>query len=499
MPNSHDRSIRRPRTSGPRPRGTDLGRAVSAAVLNLSGTGAGFLYLRRWRLALAYFGCLAAWFVLAWGSQAWIVTLGVLVVSSGIAAGIVGALDDEPRRRPAWIPGVVGGVLLAVVGAGALLYQNSAEDRVTAVDAAHHSGDCRMARGHIDQLAGAYRWAYAGAPGSLRAERDACTALVAAREAADADKPLKAVEAYETYLESPQARYDDAGHEAATVRFENADAFADGDLRAAYTNYVTAAGYSAGRPGSEVDTVRARKAVKDLFEFHTREAGGRRACTAVDPLDYFAGADRTVYGSTVDDRAQARLPVALLACARARDANEKFSSAAAIANRVVDEFPDSAQAGPARDIAREADIKATIQEARDSDPGYLPEPWTGGISGSGPVTVYIENGAGEDIEILWTGPSTGREEIVGGPDGCEEDGLPGVTLTLPPGDYEVVARASSGVDPFYGDWGLDDGAWYESCFYIETLGGYGGPGGYIPPLDLPEIPELIEPDELLDH
>jgi hypothetical protein len=200
----------------------------------------------------------------------------------------------------------------------------------------------------------------------------------------------------------------------------------------------------------------------------------------------------------VADRAQARLPGALLACARARNANEEFSSAAELANRVVDEFPDSAQAAPAQAIAREADIKATIQAARDSGAGYLPEPWAGGVSGSGPVTVYIENGAGEDIEILWTGPSTGREEIAGGSDGCENEDLPGVTLSFPPGDYEVVARASSGVDPFYGDWGLDGGAWYESCFYIETSSGYGGPDGYIPPLTLPEFPELIEPAEPFD-
>lgn len=496
MPNSHDRSIGRPRGSGPRPR-IDLGRACSAAVLNLSGTGAGFLYLGRWRLALGYLGCLALWFVLAWGSQAWIVTLATLVVASAIVAGIVGALDGGPRRRSAWVPGVVGAVLLAVVGTSVLVYRNNAEDQVAALDAAHHSGDCRTAQEHLDRLAGAYRWAYGGSPGSLRAERDACTALVTAREAADADEPLKAVEAYETYLASPQARYEGAGHEAATVRFESADAFSDRDLRAAYRNYVTAARYSEGKPGGEDDTEQARKRIKDLFESHTRKADGRGPCTVLDRLDYFAGVEDTV-GSTAAERAQDRLPGALLACARARNADEEFSTAAELASRVVDEFPDSTQAAPARVIARVADIKATIQEARDSGAGYLPEPWTGGISGSGPVTVYIENGAGEDIEILWTGPSTGREEIAGGSDGCEHEDLPGVTLSFPPGDYEVVAKASSGVDPFYGDWGLDDGAWYESCFYIETTSGYGGPGAYIPPLTLPELPELIEPAEPID-
>lgn len=498
MPNSHDHSIGRPRGSGSRPRGIDLGRAASAAVLNLSGTGAGFLYLGRWRLALGYLGCLALWFVLAWGSQAWIVTLAALVAASAIVAGIAGALDGEPRRRPAWVPAVVGVVLLAVIGTSALVYRNGTEEQVTALDAAHHTGDCRTAQELIDGLAGVYRWAYAGSPRSLQAERDACTALVTAREAADADEPLKAVEAYETYLASPHARYKGAGHEAATVRFESAGVFSGRDLRAAYLNYVTAAQYSEGKPGGEDDTEQARKRIWDLFESHTREADGRRACRALGPLDYFAGVDDTVEGSTVADRAQARLPVTLLACARARNADEEFSTAAAHANRVVDEFPDSAQAAPARVIARVADIKATIQEARDSGAGYLPEPWTGGISGSGPVTVYIENGAGEDIEILWTGPSTGREEIAGGSDGCEHEDLPGVTLSLPPGDYEVVAKASSGVDPFYGDWGLDGGAWYESCFYIETTSGYGGPGGYIPPLTLPELPELIEPAEPID-
>ena len=97
--------------------------------------------------------------------------------------------------------------------------------------------------------------------------------------------------------------------------------------------------------------------------------------------------------------------------------------------------------------------------------------------------VEIVNGSPERLEILYTGPQTGSMTI--DPCGdcvtsssidnillgsyCGTTSSPRRTITLAPGDYQVVAKAADGADvrPFSGTWALASGTAYSDCYYIQ--------------------------------
>ena len=113
----------------------------------------------------------------------------------------------------------------------------------------------------------------------------------------------------------------------------------------------------------------------------------------------------------------------------------------------------------------------------------LPPPTAAGTAPAGTVTVEIVNGSPERLEILYTGPQTGSMTI--DPCGdcvtsssidnillgsyCGTTSSPRRTITLAPGDYQVVAKAADGADvrPFSGTWALASGTAYSDCYYIQ--------------------------------
>ena len=170
------------------------------------------------------------------------------------------------------------------------------------------------------------------------------------------------------------------------------------------------------------------------------------------------------------------LPGLYQACGQAYTAVKDYTSAVAIYQRFITDYPNH----PAYNQVETALAKAAVSEARAAGAGEIAPPSsTGEGSGSGPAVVIIQNDSREQISLVFSGPEASFETLevcdecedyVGdGPEFCPELGPIG-TYELPAGTYEVVVKSISddGVIPFTGTWELAAGEEYYSCFFLVT-------------------------------
>ncbi|MEO3756585.1 hypothetical protein [Streptomyces sp. B6B3] len=497
-------------------------RGLTAVLLNGTGWGLGFVYLRLWGKAVRYWIATVLLIVLANALNAsgtpvvWLVVYALWLLGamfSGWRHGIRG--ETAIIRAPAYAP-VVGAVVLALVAAGLVFYRATPAGELDTADAAHADGDCAEASDHYERAsASQYEFLLTPVLAEARDGLAACELLLVSERAAERGDYAAALGGYEEYL----AGYDgappfaDAATRVPGLRLESADAVAeraaeadswegdDGYLTAIEAYFQLRADYPDSPEAGHVE-----ERVRGIYDARTAPLADQRYCQVTDALEQFAGlADQFDEPEARDlgEQANGALPEAHYGCASAHQDNDEpcqaapeFEAAATapaasermadragsalretlfdcgearyqagsypeardVLQRLLDDYPDDAHAGEAEDMLISIDI-AEISE--DSSTGELPDPDQSGSGAAGVATVEIENGSSETLEILYTGPETGRTTI----DACSGCTA---TLSLSPGDYEVVARASSdaSVTPFYGTWELNSGYEYSNYFYI---------------------------------
>ncbi|MEV0952011.1 hypothetical protein [Promicromonospora sp. NPDC050249] len=483
-----------------------------AMALNLSGTGAGYLWARAmWFLPVHWIG-LFVWWLLATSTTGWLVALLTWVGLSVVAAGLLGARETV-RERAARAPGgrvsaVVGAVLAVVLLAGSAIgvdaYRAGAAAAYTRGVAAHADGDCAAASGTLHTVDdGTFRRGFAASPEAVDAELEACATLETARSTAAAGGHSRAIETYDSYLGTEPARFTGAAAEQASTRLDHGDTLAaQGALETALEEFTAVA--DSGLPAAE-------EVPEHVIEmFRNALAGRDNACGVAEELQWFAAQGDVAIAADVAREADERLPGTLLHCARLRFADARagaqdhprsydagrFGEARSTAARVVREFPRSAYVDPARTLmdritgaartaaerkqvldrqaAERRRKQAIIDEIEETTGGKLPPPRTTGSSGTTSARVEVENGTSETLEVLWTGPSTGKLTVpAGSGDRCLGGGGPTRSISLVPGDYTVVVRAvtDAGVTPYKGSWDMSTGTRYGECYYIETIFG----------------------------
>ncbi|MFI7277953.1 hypothetical protein [Streptomyces sp. NPDC049879] len=252
----------------------------------------------------------------------------------------------------------------------------------------------------------------------------------------------------------PEAAYlaDRAGEELPSARYGCGERQRDdGDHCAAMDTFAGIGGTRAEEAAN-----RAR------FDCAAARADDGEHCAALDTYADVAG--------ELADRAASRARDARYDCAEEAYGAEDLDRAEELARQVADD--DGAQAEDAADLLIAIEISRI---ARDGATGELPPPSASGGAPGGTSEVTIWNASGEDLSILWTGPETGSIDLPAGSDdtsACYSDALPSTTLSLPPGDYTVVARTPSdpSINPFAGDWPMTSGTGYQNCFYISFFG-----------------------------
>ncbi|MFJ2774020.1 tol-pal system YbgF family protein [Streptomyces sp. NPDC087300] len=451
---------------------------LSVALLNLTGLGLGFVLLRRWFPALLCCAATAALLFIALPADVDGVPGGVLVgyVAFLLAAAVAGAHratrvpGDRRLRGPVAVG--LGVVLLAVPAGGAFAYEGARDeaveqmligrleraDRIVA-GLAGEPYDGAAVRKYGKALA-VYRGLAEDHPGSKAADRlpdslDAYYKTVAAPYAAkkycDAISPLKHLRTVPDTLGKddlgtlatwPDDRLATSLYECGTAGLGRAAA--DGPLGELLRTF----------PDSD-RAARVEPALRAAIGAREAALKGSEPCPAVDELRAIGTTASGLPGGEVDaaglrgaaDRAVRR---GVYACGIDEFQDDRFTDAARTMKDFAAKYPGDKKHDRADDIA----VAAEIAAARPSAGRRLPPTRPGG---GGTVDLVVANLGPGELELLYTGPTTGRVKLKDcascrifadkpqGDKACRAgvSTYPRTTLRLPAGEYHFLYKRAT--------------------------------------------------------
>lgn len=487
--------------------------AVAAALLNLSGLGLGYVVLRQWIGAVVCWAATVALIVAVLPADPDGIPAGVLVAYGAFV--VLAALDvlRSARRKPLapWASARQGLVLpLALVlfavpvGGGfaygaardeareqRLLEQLAAADKLvkdsegqsfTSVEATYRSAlDTyqRIGTEHAGSRAGKLvpdrLQAYYKSVSTPYDKKDYCRAVPALRHlralpgsvdkallgglVGRADEPLA-----ESWFECGTRTVGTAGQEKSSADHLNA-------LMSTFPQSP----FTAKVEPTLREVLRARDKSVGVAPCGTAEEL-RRIDTTVDLLP---SASFASFGKDVGRSIQR----GDFACGVDQFKKKEFTEALATMNEYVKAYPSSPQTPQARNIA----IAAEIAEETPAAGNKVPSAAT--ADGSGMVMVISNDGPGE-VELLYTGPVTGRITLPacgsckaypgiivpkGGIKPCTgpSSKYPKRTLTLPPGNYQMLQKRDSTRSSSEVKKGsttkIESGYSYTNCLYVTSL------------------------------
>ncbi|MFI8523481.1 hypothetical protein ACIGB8_03485 [Promicromonospora sukumoe] len=449
-------------------------RPLTAALLNLSGLGLGYLHLRAWvRLPVALAATAGlVWVALPIGREPiavwWAVGyLGALALFALDAAFLARRRARRPAgpsgRRTVWSPRAAGRVAwatLAVVpllGAGYAVTQHEVLEQHLAYDLDQAGASLESVGTAFGPFKKTYDDAYAtyvgvaeGHPATRAADRvpglvddlytqaktdDPCTGLVVVRHFAEPGTPgpLQGV----AEGEIPGALHDCGMRSAETGNL---------DMSRTYLTELLA-DHPASDPASAVPG--------DLEEWRDgvlKDLGGAKGCADTDAATastgFLAKFDSGAV-SALADEARERVPAGLLKCGVEQFERRKYLGAVQALDGLVESYPRAKEADYAERVRIAAGIalvdpKAGVRlPARDEPEGTL--------------TLTVYNYSPDPFQMVYTGPATGVVEI----DECDDCSylakgeepvcsgysltVPSTTVTLPAGDYLTATRRESTV------------------------------------------------------
>ncbi|MFI6347654.1 hypothetical protein [Streptomyces sp. NPDC050560] len=501
----------------PPPRGpADPLRATAVALLNLSGLGIGYALLRRW-FALAV--CLVATgllLLLALPADPDGVAPGVLAGYAAVlvVAAVHGAI--RALRSPlAWPPqapvaALLGLVLLAVPVSGAYLYDGARDeatqqalldrlhDADTLVQKAKNQpftsvkADYAKALDTYGDIDGGHRDSRAGklVPDRLDAYYRAVGAPYDDKKYCDAIDPLKYLRNVPDTIDEKTlgALADWPDERLATSLYEcgaadiGVDAHAEpknGDLAELLTTFPES--------GQAAKVEPAFKAAIDDAAGDVKGDDPCAAATRLRTLDAQASAladdAGDGKGALNDDAGSARgkVPGGTYACGVDEFKKKDFESALDTLNGFVKDYGKDKNAASAKRIAIAAEVAQAVPGAGE----HLPSADKGGS-----IPVTIENDSPDTIEVLYTGPVTGKltlkpcgscshysGEAEAALDACKDSGkhYPSKTLHLPVGTTYFLHKPTSG-SAGSDTAKIESGYTYTECAYVVQGYGSGGDG-----------------------
>ncbi|MCP2265736.1 hypothetical protein ACFQHV_04220 [Promicromonospora thailandica] len=463
-------------------------RPLTAALLNLSGLGLGYLHLRAWvRLVVA----LAAtsglvWVALPIGREPIAVWWALGYLGALLLFAVDGALLARRRvrrvaeptpPRTVWSPRAarrVAWATLAVVPLLATAYvvtQNEVLEQYLAHDLVQAQEDLDAAGTVFPPYEKLYDNAYATYvrtttehPGSRAAER--VPGLVEdLYDQAKGTGPCNAVAAVRHFAEDGVA-----GPLRATAQDELPKALSEcGLLSTKQGVFATArpmldellAEHPTSDPAQELPGELAAWR-DDVIAGLGRMGGCTDTRRAAESTAYLAGFDSAEV-SALADKARAKVPAGLVKCAVRMFEGEQHTTALTNLDAVADSYPRSDQAEYAERLAIAVGIASVDPDAGVKLPAR-DEP-------DGTVTITYYNYSPEPFELVYSGPATGSVQI----DACDDcepvtrDGdapvcsgysltHPSTTVTLPAGTYLTATRHDGVV-----------AGWYEEGVTKETF------------------------------
>jgi tetratricopeptide (TPR) repeat protein len=494
---------------------------LGAALLNLSGLGAGCAYLGRWRLAAAHLAGTAALvggaFLADAASEPWLwwILGGYWLLWLAAGGWWVAASRPLPRGRRRVVPVAGGIVLIAAVVAGLLAYGAAGRQAYDDGVAAQRRGDCATAMDRYDQVTGPFELTLGATVRAAAANRDVCEALVAAHVVSRAgnheaavrmlrdlrgqhpDDDVVGAHLTRAYLawarEHRRARDfgeaitiyrdllgDRAAHrDEPSVRAELADTYVEQArflLKAETVDFAPVIDILVVVHEGFADTPAAKlvpPAVAETFAVAGKPVAAGQFCAGVPALDLLAELEPEVIAG-IAAPLHANRATALLQCGINRFGSGSYTEAVTSFSSFVAQYPND----PGIPQARSGLIAATVAEA-SYYPVPFPPPWAGDSPGSVPVTFY--NDSNKPTHVLIAGP-TAHEFVLPPCGGCPAayatsaeacpsyDGRPSMTLRLAPGFYPLITK----YDEDGGIAGLSDSVsvnpYFESslCLFVTS-------------------------------
>ncbi|MBE1460296.1 hypothetical protein H4W79_004510 [Nocardiopsis terrae] len=475
---------------------------LRAALMNLSGVGAGYFYLRSW----VFFGINLA------------VTLGLLV-----AAAIMGAADDlliwapailvwilitavhglfagrahdrrllargeQPPAKPVTL--VLAACLALVMAVSLLGVWQTGEWRLRVADAAHARGDCDTAIDVYGQVESGFQLSMSPSlMDRARSGSEACQILSRAQSDVDNEAFDHALESYSDYFAHEASRWEDTDGSIADIHLDYASQLA-ADADELYSGEVTEEVRETFRQAQETyafvaedfsDTPAAAEvpaALNDLYDLATGDYSAESWCSASDQIGMFDDLSWDA-APEIADRIEEERPDAALKCGWAQVDAGDFDDAEARADFLTAEYPDH-EADEVEDLVRhvgagrieeEMDTAVLLGESDLDAAAYS-------TGGGDKVSVEYVNYTDEEMRFLYVGPDAVHGEVIIEPcEDCDVSSPPTDTscmsdpnamdLTLDPGKYRIVIGSTENLfdRPLHGDVDMKAGETYADCFY----------------------------------
>ena len=477
---------------------------LRAALLNLSGVGAGYFYLRNWlffginvgvTLALLVTAAIlgAADDLLVWVPSLlfWI----LITVVHGLFAGrshdrrLMGR-GEQPSAKP--MPMILAACLVLVMAASLLGVWQAGEWRLRVADAAHARGDCDTA---ID----AYNGVEAGfqlsmSPSLMNRARsgvEACELLRRAQSDVDNEAYDHALESYSEYFAHEAAQWEDTDGSVADVHLDYASQLAV-EADELYSGEVTEEVEEAFRQAQETYTFVAEdfsdtpaagqvpEALVDLYDLATGDYADENWCGAFGQIGMF---DDLNWDSApeIADRIAEERPNSALECGWDQIDEENFDEAEAQVEVLTADYPDH-EADEVEDLERHVGA-GRIEQQMDLATVLGESALEGGpleTGGGDKVSVQYVNYSEETMRFLYVGPDAVHGEVIIDPcEDCDTSSPPSdvsclsdpnaMDLELDPGEYRILIGSADGIldRPLHDTLDMKAGDTYADCIYTE--------------------------------
>ncbi|MBN1658013.1 MAG: tetratricopeptide repeat protein [Anaerolineae bacterium] len=277
--------LERGETGAPTSPGTPLP-PLAAGLLNLTGLGLGYLYLRRWWRWLIHFLIFAGLLAVAWWHSgllppaAWWTLTGCWLLWMAVDGWRLARREQQPfahalaspSRPPLAVAVSVALILLVAEAAALTTYAFFGQQEKAAGLAAYQAADCRTALQHLTRTINLYKLAPTADVAAAEGRRVECSLLVFANNVRQRGEYAIAVTGYEAHLDRyPRSKLVAAAREAAATTYvEWANALRDaGDYQAAMGKYrIASIDYG--------DTPAGKQAEAQAAETYTRWAAHLR-------------------------------------------------------------------------------------------------------------------------------------------------------------------------------------------------------------------------------
>jgi tetratricopeptide (TPR) repeat protein len=477
--------------------------AAAAALLNLTGLGLGYLYLRCWLRAAACLVIVSLMVVVAFANDAagspwlWRILVATWAAATAADAWVVARTLPRPATRAQWLrPVALGFVAVLVIVGGHVGYAGAARATYASGLEAQGRGDCAAANHSFDALTGPYELSLSRDVPAAALRRAECVDFAGAEESERVGALAGAVTGYQGFrrehaesllepfaregarrtllawavalrgagdLDGAIARYgellQELGSEPGAVQVRE-DLAATHVERASVARATMAAAAGAAR----VDALRA--AMEDLL-LVGRELADTQTAASVPQvvLDTFAEANSAVaegrfcdalpvldYAITLPDAAGVAAMAhgdrarSLSECGLANFAAGQYTDAADRFTALVTDYPDDPRVAQARSAIISAEVGLVV-----GVPLPLPAP----IDAPASETMVVYNATATEVRVLIAGPTAHeftlpacvaclpvyntRAEGCAGP-----SGRPSMPIRIQPGTYYLLQDRGEG-------------------------------------------------------